>query len=244
MIKTSRDWIDLEPYVDIDSLAPHQDRIWACLAAAQPQRWTSIVGAQGNLLDQSLRELGDYATQERANPDSRYRTILDHLDAGPMTNQFFRYVKPELAHLNDCIHLYRAESYETKHLAQACTATPAAHHFKFLFDWLAAQNLFEQWGRVVFFITEPGERSLIHRDYPTNETTPTDEFIWIDLTRSKQFFIWDADSQRENPIKSRAAWFNNRKWHGSHPTNNCAWSLRIDGVFTKKFRDLLERGSA
>jgi hypothetical protein len=160
-----------------------------------------------------------------------------------VTNQFFRFVRPDLAHLNDCVHLSAPSSYESKHLSRACHRTPAAEHWQFLFDWIRAQAVFEQWGRVVIFIANPGEQSILHKDYP-DDLEHDDEFIWIDLTKSKQFFIWDSARDQEYPVTSRAAWFNNSDWHGSHPAEKTTYSIRIDGVFTTKFRDLLERGSA
>lgn len=238
MIKTtlkglgSQPWIDLEPWLDLESL--NRDRVAACLAACQPYRWTSIVGAQGNLWDQSQRELGDYAREQRQDPQSPYRAILDQLSPGPLTNQFFRYVRPELVHLNDCVHLTAPSSYEHKHLADHCPKTAAALHFGFLFEWIDQQRVFEQWGRVVFWLAERGQSSALHRDYPTDDATEPDEFIWLDLTKTKQFFV--SDGVTKSPITSRAAWFNNRDWHGSEPATQLTYSLRIDGVFTDRFR--------
>lgn len=227
-------WFDMEPWIDIKALADRELEIAAGLAAANGSRWPSIVGAQGNLWDPSKVELGDYVQAHRAAEASSYKAILDRLPPGPVSNQFFRYLNLDLVDLNDAIHIYAPSSYETKHLASSRRATAAAEHFGWLARWADNQSIFEQWGRMVFFITESGKTSVRHRDYPDG-LSRKDQFIWIDLSGRKQFYVWDDTANTTHMITSRAALFDNSDWHGADQAQGLAWSLRIDGVFSKDF---------
>jgi hypothetical protein len=138
--------------------------------------------------------------------------------------------------LNEAIHLrtVRNADYFNKHKEAYCVDTPAFKFFNFLKVWLEKQEIFSEYGRVVFFINEPGVHSIKHRDYPDG-VSRRDQFIWISLDGRKNFWVWDDENKTQHNITSRAALFDNADWHGSDRCDYTGWSLRIDGVFSKSF---------
>lgn len=230
-------WIDLEPYIDIEALAEQKHKIAAALAASHHMRYPSIVGAQDNLYDQSLVECGDFAKNLAADPNYEHKNLLRLLGSPAKIQLFCKYMYDVVA-LNEAIHLRTARggNYFNKHLAEHCVDTPAMQYFTFFKNWLEAQNIFKEYGRVVFFINEPGVSSIKHRDYPDG-VSRKDNFIWMSLDGRKNFWVWDDEKKEQHNITSRAALFDNAGWHGSDPTQYTGWSLRVDGIFSEEFKD-------
>ena len=229
-------WIDLEPYIDIESLAAQKAKIAAALAASHPFRYPSIVGAQDNLYDQSLVELGDYAKSLIQDENYEHRNLLKLLGSAPKIQLFCKYMY-DVVSLNEAIHLRTARGgdYFNKHLADHCVDTPAFKFFNFLKVWLESQNIFSEYGRVVFFVNEAGVSSIRHRDYPDG-ISRHDNFIWLSLDGRKNFYVYDEEEDKNHYITSRVALFDNASWHGSDTCKYTGWSLRIDGVFSPEFR--------
>jgi hypothetical protein len=63
-----------------------------------------------------------------------------------------------------------------------------------------------------------------------------DEFVWINPTGKKKFWLLDPDTNEKTYVKSTAAFFNSLDWHGGDAIPNYTYSLRIDGKFTDQFR--------
>ena len=230
-------WFDLEPFIDIESLAEQKPKIAAALAASHSMRYPSIVGAQDNLYDQSLLELGDYAKNLIKDESYEHRNMLKLLGTAPKIQLFCKYMY-DVVSLNEAIHLrtVRGADYFHKHLAENCVDTPAFKFFGFFRTWLEEQNIFSEYGRVVFFINEAGVSSIRHRDYPDG-VSRKDNFIWMSLDGRKNFWVWDEEKQEQHTVTSRAAVFDNADWHGSDPCKYTGWSLRVDGVFSDEFLD-------
>lgn len=230
-------WIDLEPYIDIESLAKQKPKLAAALAASHQFRYPSIVGAQDNLYDRSEKELGDLVKKIISNPLYEHSGLLKMLGSIPKINLFAKYMYDTVS-LNEAIHLRTTKSgnYFKKHLAEHCQDTPAIKFFGFFMQWLEEQNIFSEYGRVVFFINEPGVNSIRHRDYPDG-VSRKEQFVWMSLDGRKNFWIWDDAKKEQHNITSRAALFDNADWHGSDPCKYTGWSLRVDGIFTEEFID-------
>jgi len=228
-------WFDLEPYIDIEALSLQKHKIAAALAASHPFRYPSIVGAQDNLYDQSLVELGDFAKKLINDENYEHHNMLKLLGSAPKIQLFCKYMYDVVA-LNEAIHLrtVRGGDYFNKHKAAHCVNTPAFKFFNFLKVWLEEQNIFSEYGRVVFFVNEPGVSSIRHRDYPDG-VSRKDQFIWLSLDGRKNFWVWDDDEKVQHNVTSRVALFDNANWHGSDPCQYTGWSMRVDGVFSPAF---------
>ena len=123
--------------------------------------------------------------------------------------------------------------FHLKHLASETEDAPARQHYEFVMDWIAKQNVFEEVGRVQFFINTDGHGTPIHRDYA--DYSRQDQFIWIGLFDNKKFFVYDREEQIKHYVQGRIATFDNHQWHGGDPGAGMGVSLRIDGKFNKDF---------
>jgi hypothetical protein len=119
-----------------------------------------------------------------------------------------------------------------------------------LFDWTANMDgfpnlrrwledvkgpIFESYGRIIFFIHEHDCKLLIHRD-GMSYVPHNNEFLWLNPTRSKKFFIYDEDTGDRHHVDTGAAFFNDLDMHGGEVGESMSWSLRIDGKFSKEFK--------
>jgi hypothetical protein len=135
------------------------------------------------------------------------------------------------------IRNYPAE-FKYKNCKDFCTYTPAAQHFKFLFDWIDEQKCFDEYGRVLFFISHPGQTGMTHRDNVGIEFLK-DQYIWITGNKfPKSIFLYNNETDEKIYSTSRAVTFNNQLFHGTENRNPVAsWSLRIDGKFSQELLD-------
>jgi hypothetical protein len=228
-------WFDLEPYLDLDALEKQKHLIAMGLTLANNLR-APTVGTQGIFYDQSMIELGDFAKNVMEDPNYEYKQILPILRTRGNVRMFCKYMYPTVA-LNDAIHLNTVKGgldYANKHLKAECEDTPAFKYFEFLRKWINDQNIFKEWGRVIFFINEPGVQVVKHRDYPSGRSR-RDNMMWISLDKRKNFWIWDEETDTKHYTTSRGLIFDNADWHGVDPTEYMGWSLRVDGVYTDEF---------
>lgn len=130
--------------------------------------------------------------------------------------------------------------YHEKHLKDNALIYPFDNQFKFLYDWIDAQNCFTEYGRVLFWISEPGQRTALHRDYPENDPKRDnkDPFIWLTGIIPKRLVIKDPATGEVHYSTSRACVFSTHNVHASEGHSQCAaWSLRIDGKFNKDWAE-------
>jgi hypothetical protein len=227
-------WVDLSTHIDISALEQHQSAFAYAIAKYPEQIYTSLVGVQANLYDQTQIELGDFAKGLVGDPTSDARQIATKLGSLGRFYTYCKYMHPVVS-LNQAMYIrvMKQDHYSTKHLHDSCIDTPVTNDFKFLFEWIDSQNVFNEYGRVVMFINEPGVKTVTHRDYP-NPRSHRNEFIWLTLNSLKRFFVLDNDGTKHY-TDSRVIYFDNANWHGSEPCQFANWSLRIDGVFSDDF---------
>lgn len=154
--------------------------------------------------------------------------------------------------LGSHLNLTQGGSFFTKHDPKLATHRSFANDFKCLFDWIDAQRCFKEYARVIFFFSEAGQVGTLHRDYPSwlrwnpdvvpsppvDKYPPKDMFLWISSTANKRLFVYNEDTQERQYTQTRAATFHNYNYHGTeNQGNNYAWSLRIDGTFTKEWAE-------
>ena len=131
--------------------------------------------------------------------------------------------------------------YDEKHLRESAILQPFDDQFKFLYDWIDAQNCFTEYGRVLFWINEPCQKTAFHRDYPANDVKHKDvkdPFIWLTGIVPKKLVVNDPDTGETHHSTSRACVFSTHNIHSSQGHPQCsAWSLRIDGKFNKDWAE-------
>lgn len=115
------------------------------------------------------------------------------------------------------------------------TETVNIRHFPLLQNWIRKAGIFEQTGRQIIFIQFQNSSTPKHVDEDINqapiEYRKNQEFIWITSeTNGKKLFVNDCQV-------SNVVWFNSYQEHYTLPEPGLRWSLRIDGQFTKEFRE-------
>jgi hypothetical protein len=99
--------------------------------------------------------------------------------------------------------------------------------------------VFEQYGRIIFFVHEHDCKLLLHRDGP-GYFPHHNEFIWLNPMMLKTFYVYNEDTKEKHIVDSPAAFFNDLDMHGGEVCQSMTWSLRVDGVFSEEFRKKLE----
>lgn len=125
-------------------------------------------------------------------------------------------------------------AYDKKHLFSETVNTPCAVNFSWIKDEIESWGVFEQYGRIIMFANEHHSYTPIHRDWDQQ-----DEFVWIGITDTKKFFVFNEETGEKHYVTGRANTFSNADYHGSDPSSCAGLSLRVDGVFTKETRDKL-----
>jgi len=141
--------------------------------------------------------------------------------------------------LGKSLVLVAIDKFASKHLKSTVRRRKFADDFQFIFDWIDAQDCFEEYGRVMFFLSEPNSVGKIHRDYPLWAIhSPSDMFLWISSSTEKQIFVYDEVTNEQVLANSRAVLFDNCNYHGANNASDAvAWSLRVDGIFKKEWAE-------
>ena len=99
-------------------------------------------------------------------------------------------------------------------------------------------TVFEQYGRILFFIHDHDCSLVLHRD-GMKSIPHKNEFLWINPMGLKKFYVYDEDTETRYDVHAKAAFFNDLDMHGGDVNSQMTWTLRIDGVFTQQFREKL-----
>lgn len=220
---------DLEPYLDMaafDQLGPK-----IAMSIAKNHRWWRVSGTgQATLYDQSLTSVFDRRNQLIGSvPEGTFDIDEDLVYAKLMGGVTLG------THLMLRVNPDYPATYHLKHLASGNASRPCDKDFDFLHDWISAQNCFSEYGRVIFWINESGQRTAAHRDY-SERFTWKDPFIWMTGTVPKRLIIEDTETGEQHVSNTRACVFNTHNVHNSMGDPRLtSWSLRIDGVFTPEW---------
>jgi len=99
-------------------------------------------------------------------------------------------------------------------------------------------HIFSEIGRVVVFFNDQHQFCLVHRDHNQfNVVENPDEFVWFNVFPDrKRFYVLDGETGEKHYFDNHAIWFDTANWHGSDPCAFAAFTIRVDGVFTKTWR--------
>jgi hypothetical protein len=232
-------YLDLSSYIDIDGLRAMHKEI--CLGIAKSKSNTTIYGT--GLGDLSHRKsFIDLAKQYANSVDEIDKEISKTLDWNQRA-VFFKlyegmYNASHVVTLRGPPAGKRMENYFFKGKASFTEPTPDAQHFLKLLDWIYKLPIFSEIGRIIFFLNEHDCSLQMHMDSP-KRYPHRDEFVWINPTGKKRFWILDPETKEKTYIESSAAFFNSMDWHGGDAIPTYEYSLRIDGKFTDDFREQL-----
>ena len=222
-------FIELDNFLNLSTLDKFEEEI--CLGFAKSEKYISL----GSTPTQSILNSNNHS----AFQDVKRQAKLRYPDLTEKELEWYSLIKGGEAHgyvlFLKNIKRY-PEDFRYKSLKDHCIYAPAAEHFKFLFKWIDEQNCFKEYGRVLFFVSHPGQTGMIHKDNVGIENLK-DQYLWITGKKfPKSIFLYDKTSEERIYAKSRSTVFDNRNYHGTENPHECAtWSLRIDGVFNEDF---------
>lgn len=113
--------------------------------------------------------------------------------------------------------------------------TEASINFGTLFNWISEQDIVNNIGRVVVFITQNANDN-VHTDWVTgsshvNGRTEPVDFLWYSSGGKRM----EVEGQR----LAQCCWFDNRLQHKSVSDKVWSWSIRADGKFSNRVRKLM-----
>ncbi len=97
---------------------------------------------------------------------------------------------------------------------------------------------FVQIGRIIIFYNDTLP-TPIHAD-GYKQAHHHNEFLWLRTNKAKQFFIYDEKLKQKHYVEGYSAFFNEQSYHGSEPSTEMNFSVRVDGFFTNEFRKQLQ----
>jgi hypothetical protein len=233
-------FVDCQEHLDIQTLKDINMEI--CLGIAKSDIKAGVYGPgvqeserYGNFMlmkNRLAREEGDqYGWNSMThNQQNVFAKLYFHL-YNPSTVVYLREPLKGI----DPIMAYRKKAY-----AESFDWTNNVNNFPTLKGWLdnLIGTVFKEYGRILFFLHEHDCQLPVHRD-GIAQVPHKNEFIWINPTGIKKFYIYNEDTQERHDVSSPAIFFNDLDMHGGD-TNECmTWSLRIDGVFTDEFKQKL-----
>jgi len=183
-----------------------------------------------NQMKEDQSDIGERWKRMTHNQQNIFAKLYFHL-YNPSTVCYLREPPPGANHVLAYIKKGNENSYEW---------TNNINNFPNLKIWLDSLlgKVFEQYGRILFFIHDHDCNLLLHKDGLTSVAHKR-EFIWFNPTGLKKFYIYDEDTDTRHNVLTKAAFFNDLDMHGGDVTSQMTWSLRIDGVFTQQFREKL-----
>lgn len=83
---------------------------------------------------------------------------------------------------------------------------------------------------------DPAGRAVAaHRDHDSVDLCH--EFVWLRTNLDKPFYMVDPATGDKAYVAGYSAWFDTvNQYHGANATGELAWSIRVDGRFSDKFR--------
>jgi len=129
------------------------------------------------------------------------------------------------------------ENYYDLDRAELWSPSEEADEFAELMAFIATLP-FKSTGRMIIMYDDSGRAVSAHRDHDSSELCH--EFIWFRTNLGKPFFMLNPESGERLDVASHAAWFDTvNQYHGADATGRLSFSIRVDGVFTDEFREMI-----
>ncbi len=250
MIKgiNGRSWFDLDNLIDIEGWKKLHPEICKGLVLSKHKKEGNLYVCAGAEKSPhfGFRKFIHYAIEEYNSLPDDHPIKITGQSLGGLDNrdQFIQYLKLVLGAYDSYQFIFlKTESGGWETRFDEKDWTPDIEYFPNLKLWLedlVNKEVFKHLGRIIFFKQEHDTVPGIHRDlyegdadsYPPHRH----EFIHLTPDHNKGLLLWDPKTNQREYITSRAAWFNDSDWHGASISPVQTYGLRIDGVFTDKFR--------
>lgn len=113
--------------------------------------------------------------------------------------------------------------------------TEATAEFPSLMDFISTLP-FKVTSRILIIYDDAATAVPAHRDHLMTDVCH--EFIWFRTNLKKPFYLLNHETNEKQYVESYSAWFDSvNQFHGSDSCEGLSFSMRVDGVFTNKFRE-------
>lgn len=237
-------WIDTDPFIDLAALKAIELDIVKGICLSD----LGMASYGPTMLDPLGRQ--DYLVARRQitqlPAEHPHRRLFDELETHTKHDAFalaratriFAKIYYNIYSGGPSIPLRTSRLYADKNKADRCVETKNAVLFPSLFDYVHTRLPFSEVGRIVIFLNDHDLVTPIHSD-DVPVKWHQNEFLWLRPNLAKKFFIYDRTSGAKHYVTSHSAFFNEQCWHGTDPSPNMTFSIRIDGFFTQAFREQL-----
>lgn len=117
--------------------------------------------------------------------------------------------------------------------------TEWAADFSLLMDFIATLP-FYQTGRILIIYDDQGLEVPAHRDHLNTEICH--DFIWFRTNLTKPFYMLNQNTGEKIYVSSYSAWFDTvNQFHGSDAKPGLSFSIRVDGIFERRFSSTIPR---
>ena len=117
--------------------------------------------------------------------------------------------------------------------------TEWANDFSLLMDFIATLP-FYQTGRILIIYDDQGLEVPAHRDHLNTEICH--DFIWFRTNLTKPFYMLNQNTGEKIYVSSYSAWFDTvNQFHGSDAKPGLSFSIRVDGIFERRFSSTIPR---
>lgn len=114
-------------------------------------------------------------------------------------------------------------------------------HFPGLVTWIVnfkRKNVFSFIHSATLMTLEAGGIPWEHYDPEViNEKGTPSEFIHIKTDLDRPFYMIDPATHKKTYMNTRVAWWDENDWHGGEPIQRPTYTLRINGGFSKEFKE-------
>lgn len=136
----------------------------------------------------------------------------------------------------------REDNYYDLNEPDAWHPSHEASEFPELMDFIATLP-FAKTARMLIMYDPQGRNVTAHRDHDSEDLCH--EFFWFRTNLAKPFYMLNPQTGEKLYVDSHAAWFDTvNQFHGADAVAGLSFSIRVDGVFTEAFRDLIPRPNA
>lgn len=117
--------------------------------------------------------------------------------------------------------------------------TESAADFSLLMDFIATLPFYKT-GRMLIIYDDLGSEVPAHRDHLDTEICH--EFIWFRTNLNKPFYMLNQNTGEKVYVSSYSAWFDTvNQFHGSDAKPGLSFSIRVDGIFDRRFSSTIPR---
>jgi hypothetical protein len=232
--------INNNPYISLDS---HIDI--AGLRAIEKNIILGLVKSKNNIGEAAAAKVNFYPSEIQNKSDSLldiswaevvnntshpYYEQYKELNFDNMACRMFNKYMFDTIQMGQMLTLrtYPTKQFHLKDSAEHCFDTTSIKHFPELMSWIHNLPIFNEVGRIIFFLNTPYDKHALHKDHFFGNK---EQFILINLNpERKEFFLLD-DDEKKLVVNNNAIIFDPRNYHGTEGKTYYSWTLRIDGKF-------------